>query len=101
MRGQAVVGSGLYGQPYTSGAALLAESDSFCNIAGGVSRQGIMQIAHKVVPVVQWQRHEGPPHQDELHLQAPCMIIWDKQVAPVRQVCINDQAWPAESASER
>lgn len=75
MGGQAVVWSGLYGQPYTPSAALLTESDSFCNIAGGVAGEGIMQVAHKVVSVVQRQRHECAAHQDELHLQASSILL--------------------------
>ena len=71
---EAVVWSGLYGQSNAPGAALLTELDCLLNIAGGMARQGVMQVAHEVVSVVQRQRHEGATHQNELHLkqEQPC-----------------------------
>lgn len=52
---EAVVRPGLNSQANTSGATLLTELDSFWHIAGGMARQGIMQVANEVVSVIQWQ----------------------------------------------
>ena len=68
VRRQAVVWSSFNGQADALGAALLAEADSLSRAGGAVARQRIMQVAHKVVSIVQGQGHERAPHQDELNL---------------------------------
>ena len=73
VRSEAIVRPSLYGEAYASGAALLAEPDCLCNIAGGMAGQRIVQIAHKVVSVVQRKGHECAAHQDEFHLHGRMM----------------------------
>ena len=34
----------------------------------GVARQGVVQVADEVVAVLAVEGHEGPAHEDELHL---------------------------------
>lgn len=98
---EAVVWSGLYGQSNAPGTALLTELDCLLNIAGGVAREGVMQVSHEVVPVVQRQRHEGTTHQNELHLkqEQPCDYIRTAACALscCEQSC-HRHGWPAACA---
>lgn len=59
---EAVVGPGLYSQAYAPRPALLTEPHCFCDIAGRVARERIMQVAHEVISIVQRQRHECAAH---------------------------------------
>ncbi len=47
---------------------VLGEGDCLSDRLARMTAEGVVQISNKVVPVLDWQRHEGASHDDELHL---------------------------------
>ena len=85
---EAVVGTGFDRDADALCFAPLTERDGLRHAAARVTREGIVQIPDEEIPVIRWQGHKRPSHDDEfnfVHIVAQllqlihttaCLQVW-------------------------